>query len=172
MGSSARMPLFCSGATGIPIELLSSTGGMLATTYTDVNGNYSFGSLPDIMYLVTPTAAPGEFSAPLEQPAFAGGLQANFKMGGVPESVTVTGPSLANALFTQQQWSGPPPCQGAGCPVSYFGQVPPSGLPPLTLSIPNGVWWLTCYLPPNYTQTSSQQLTLVPQQSTSLPCPP
>ncbi|MBL4660891.1 MAG: DUF11 domain-containing protein [Alcanivoracaceae bacterium] len=41
-----------SGIEGVKVELLASTGFPFASTFTDENGNYQFGSLPDDTYTV------------------------------------------------------------------------------------------------------------------------
>ena len=156
---------------GIVIELRSSTGAHLGQTTTDNAGRYSFGSLAAPNYFVDAVVLPGEFSSPLQLFVSPGGQPANFKIGGIPASVNVTGPgSFTLAIFTLQPIPpGPPPCQGAGCPVSISGILPFSN----PFSVPNGTWWLTCYVNDSASQkTSNQQFVFTPQESPTISCPP
>jgi hypothetical protein len=108
----------------------------------------------------------GTVPAPSQFSAMPGGQPANFTVLRMPATVTIGGPSGAFVLFTLQPISGPPPCSGAGCPVSI------SGVAPVTLAVTNGNWWFTCYVPPTYTQTSNQQVSFIPQQTLTMSCPP
>ena len=154
---------------GIVIELRSSTGAFLQQTTTNSSGKYSFGSLTASNYFVDPVVQAGEFSSP-SQIFAAPGTVANFKIGGVPASVTVSGPgSFTLAVFTLQPIPpGPPPCQGSGCPVSISGILPFSN----PFSVSNGTWWLTCYVNDSVSQkTSNQQFVFTPQETISISCP-
>jgi subtilisin family serine protease len=159
------------GLHGFFIELRSSTGSILGQTSTDNAGKYSFGSLTALNYFVNPVVMSGEFSSPLQLFVSPGGQPANFKIGSVPASVTVTGPgSFTLAIFTRQPIPpGPPPCQGSGCPVSIAGVLPFAN----PFSVPNGTWWLTCYINDSVAlKTSNQQFVFTPQQSFAISCPP
>lgn len=48
------------GMEGVTVELRAATGGLIATTTTDENGNYYFGGLPDATYtvIVLPSTLP------------------------------------------------------------------------------------------------------------------
>ncbi len=148
---------------GIAVELRDSSGRIVATVLTDSDGRYSFGSLTG--YSVDAVGPRGTVSAPT-QIVVTPGQPANFTVRFMPADVSITGPSGAFVLFTLVEWIGPPPCVGSGCPVSI------SGTAPTMLAIRNGTWWLTCYVPPRFDQTSTRQLVFMPQQSLSMQCPP
>ena len=153
---------------GIPIELRDSNGGIINTAYTNSSGYCTFSNLTSSSYYLDVGVAVGEVGYPAQAKATPG-MQINFQVLGVPASVTVTGPgSFAWVYFSKQPIpsSGLPACGpgiGVPCPIS--------GTAPYTFAVPNGTWWLTCYV--NGTQrTSNEQFVFTPQESISTPCPP
>ena len=61
------------GLAGVTIELLNSTGSVVNTTTTDVNGDYSFGNLYPGTYSVREILPPGYFAG-LDEVGDAGGV--------------------------------------------------------------------------------------------------
>ncbi len=74
---------------GVTMQLLDTTGKVIATTTTDANGNYSFDTLP-----------PGTYGVHEVQPAgyFEGGDHAGSAGGTLADIDTITGAVLVNAI--------------------------------------------------------------------------
>jgi len=159
--------------TGQPVAgaaVVLQGSGLYETYYTDGSGVFAFPSLPSGTYLLDCLPPLGDYGGGIKGGVAPGGSPISFTVI-AQAAVTITGPSGALVLFTQTQWSGPPPCEGGGCPPG----TPPSisGVAPYTFNL-LGSWWITCYVytyPVGYLQTSSQQFTVKPQQSVSLSCP-
>jgi hypothetical protein len=155
--------------SGIYIALYSSQGSLLRQTYTDSTGKYSFSDLTAPNYILFCEGPLGTSCQPT-QSNVTPGQQVDFKVLFYPGSVTIPGPSGAFVLFSYNSYTGPPPCVGGGCPQQIAIN---EGTAPSTFSIPErSSFWLTCYLPPTYAQTSSVQLSILAKQSITMSCPP
>ncbi|MCB0256169.1 MAG: carboxypeptidase regulatory-like domain-containing protein [Anaerolineae bacterium] len=101
-----------SGVEGVKVELLNSTGTqVLATTYTDENGYYSFGGLPlNTSYIVNIPASNFAGGAPLEGTTNTGG-----PTGGSGNTGPVVNLTPANPVNLVQDfgYAAPPGAQGS-----------------------------------------------------------
>jgi pimeloyl-ACP methyl ester carboxylesterase len=149
---------------GIVIELRDGNGNVIQTRVTDGSGNYTFSNSAIASYYVDVAVLSGEVSNPLRIKTIPGS-QANFTVSFVPALLTITSPANAFVLLTGQEYTGPIPCHGAGCPYSI------SGTAPGPISVPAGTLWLTCYILPSYIQTPSNKVQFLAQAKLSMPCP-
>ena len=132
---------------GLPVELRDANGRVMATSLTDNQGQYGFGSgiaQAGSNYYVSVVPARTQSATPQAiTPLLPTGASVNLNLGGYPATIQVTGNPSDFVLVTTNQWPANTAAPGTGAAASFTNVIGTNNT--ATINVPNGSYWLTCW---------------------------